>query len=296
MRQWLQAAENRVTRWAVGLFMPDLAKQMDAEGLFKKKAEGDKPEYMVVEDNEAEVTIFSFSGFDVLYAGFARFEFQRVLQQLGCKANLVFIRDPNRTGFHATPENGLGGLEFYEREVNTVKEQLGAKRNIAIGSSSGGAAALWFATRCEMDEAVVFGASLTADGFLHPRHLCATLLNLRQLLREPSAYFELMLVTLGAWWGAKPLCRRFGQHMLMNPLETYRDNNTNRPRVTFYYGAKSPTDAWHAHMMEEFEQVRLVALPTGRHNTPAFLKERGQLAMAIQAGLNLDPPRPIAAR
>jgi hypothetical protein len=49
-------------------------------------------------------------------------------------------------------------------------------------------------------------------------------------------------------------------------------------------------------MMEEFEQVRLVALPTGRHNTPAFLKERGQLAMAIQAGLNLDPPRPIAAR
>ena len=83
MRQWLQAVENRVTRWTVGLFMPDLAKQMDAEGLFKKKTEGEKPEYMVVEDNGAEITIFSFSGFDVLYAGFARFEFQRVLQQLG---------------------------------------------------------------------------------------------------------------------------------------------------------------------------------------------------------------------
>jgi len=285
----LQRAEAAVTRWTVGLFMPDLARQMQAEGLFEKPQAGETPEYLVVEDNGADITIFSFSGFDVLYAGFARFEFQRVLKEIGCKANLVFLRDLNRTGFHATPDNNLGGLEFYEREVREVMERLGASRNVAIGSSSGGAAALWFSTRCKMDEAIVFGAALTADGFLRPRLLLSSLLNLRQLVREPAAYFELMVVALGAWWGGRPLGKRFGNDALMDPLGAYQRNQPDHPRVTFYYGMHSPTDAWHAHMMKEFQNVRLMPLPTGRHNTPAYLKERGQLAHALQAGMSPEP-------
>lgn len=285
MHPMLQRAEAAVTRWTVGLFMPDLAKQMQAEGLFDKPEAGEKPEYLVVEDNGADITIFSFSGFDVLYAGFARFEFQRVLKEIGCKANLVFVRDLNRTGFHATPDNGPGGLEFYELEIREVMQRLGAKRNVAIGSSSGGAAALWFSTRCKMDEAIVFGAVLTADGFLRPRLLLASLLNLRQLFREPAAYFELMVVALGAWWGAKPLGKRFGHDALMNPLEAYRRSQPDHPRVTFYYGKNAPTDAFHAHMMQDFQNVRLMPLPTGRHNTPAYLKERGKLAQALQDGM-----------
>jgi hypothetical protein len=285
----LQRAEAAVTRWTVGLFMPDLARQMQAEGLFEKPQAGETPEYLVVEDNGADITIFSFSGFDVLYAGFARFEFQRVLKEIGCKANLVFLRDLNRTGFHATPDNNLGGLEFYEREVREVMERLGASRNVAIGSSSGGAAALWFSTRCKMDEAIVFGAALTADGFLRPRLLLSSLLNLRQLVREPAAYFELMVVALGAWWGGRPLGKRFGNDALMDPLGAYQRNQPDHPRVTFYYGMHSPTDAWHAHMMKEFQNVRLMPLPTGRHNTPAYLQERGQLAHALQAGMSPEP-------
>ncbi len=78
MRGFMARAEALVTRWTVGLIMPDLAKQMQAEGLFDKPAADAVPEYMVVEDNGADITIFSFSGFDVLCAGFARFEFQRV--------------------------------------------------------------------------------------------------------------------------------------------------------------------------------------------------------------------------
>lgn len=284
MRSWLAAVESKVTPWAVGLLMPDLARQMKAEGLFEKQPTTAKPEYMVVEDNGADVTIFSFSGFDVLYAGFARFEFQRVLQQIGCKANLVFIRDIHRLGFHVTPDNQPGGLEFYEREINRVKEELGAKTNIAIGSSSGGAAAMWFASRCQMDEAVIFGAALTAKGFLRPQHLLATFFNFSMLVREPAAYFELLLVTLGAWWGGKPLLKRVGSAHLMNPLEAYKAA-VKAPKITFYYGARSITDAWHAKMMAHFEKVRLVPLPTARHNTPAFLKQRGQLGMALEAGM-----------
>ncbi len=288
MRGFMARAEALITRWTVGLIMPDLAKQMQAEGLFDKPATDAVPEYMVVEDNGADITIFSFSGFDVLYAGFARFEFQRVLKQIGCRANLVFIRDPNRMGFHVTPDNQPNGLSFFENEINRVKEQLGAKHNIAVGSSSGGSAALWFATRCGFDEAVIFGAALTAEGFCKPAHVCATLLNLRQLLREPSGYFEMLLVTAGAWWGRKPLLKRFGADGLMNPLAAYREAHPHAPRITYYYGARAFTDAWHARMMAAFDRVRLVPLPTGRHNTPAFLKERGQLGMALQAGMTFS--------
>ncbi|MFM1921177.1 MAG: hypothetical protein RLZZ303_2811 [Candidatus Hydrogenedentota bacterium] len=287
MREFLKRAEARATKWVVGLFMPDLARQMQAEGLFEQPAEGAAPEYMVVEDHGADITIFSFSGFDILYAGFARYEFRKVLNEIGCKANLVFIRDPNRMGFHVTPDNQPGGLEFFEAEINRIKEQLGAQHNVAVGSSSGGSAALWFATRCGFDEAVIFGAALTAEGFCKPAHVCATLLNLRQLLREPSGYFEMLVVTLGAWWGRKPLLKRFGRDGLMNPLAAYQNAHPSAPRITYYYGARAFTDAWHARMMAAYDRVRLVPLPTGRHNTPAFLKERGQLAMALQAGMSL---------
>ena len=129
--------------------------------------------------------------------------------------------------------------------------------------------------------------ALTAEGFCKPAHVCATLLNLRQLLREPSGYFEMLVVTLGAWWGRKPLLKRFGRDGLMNPLAAYQNAHPSAPRITYYYGARAFTDAWHARMMGAYDRVRLVPLPTGRHNTPAFLKERGQLAMALQAGMTL---------
>jgi hypothetical protein len=114
------------------------------------------------------------------------------------------------------------------------------------------------------------------------------------LVREPAAYFELLLVTLGAWWGGKPLLKRVSEEELMNPLECYRQAHPAAPRITFYYGARSITDAWHAQMMRQFDRVRLVPLPTARHNTPAFLKKRGQLAMAIEAGMTLDGRKAIA--
>lgn len=284
-----ERVEAKVTPLIVGLFMPDLARQMKAEGLFDKPEPASTPEYMVVENNGADVTIFSFSGFDVLYAGFARFEFQRVLKQIGCNANFVFIRDIHRLGFHFTPDNQPGGLEFFEREINRVKEELGAKHNIAVGSSSGGSAALWFSTRCNMDEAILFGAVLKAHSFLKPEHLLMTFFNMGMLLREPRAYFELLMVTIGAWWGSKPLLKRMGSTSgLMNPLEAYTAAQASAPKITFYYGARSVTDAWHAKMMQPFDKVRLVPLPTARHNTPAFLKQRGQLAMALEAGMTIE--------
>ncbi|MBI1319054.1 MAG: hypothetical protein GC168_08910 [Candidatus Hydrogenedens sp.] len=295
MASFLKRAENRVTKAIVGVVMPDLAKQMDAEGLFTEEGQASR-DYLVVEDNGADVTIFSFSGFDVLYAGLARFEFRNVLQRLGRKANLVFVRDVHKTGFHVRPDGGPGGLEFFEQEIRDVIARLGSKHNVAIGSSSGGAAALWFASRCQMQEAVVFGAVLSADGFTKPTHALRTLCSFGRLVREPRAYFEMLIVTLGAWWGLKTINGRFREDELMNPLAAYQQR-AHALRTTFYYGAYSFADAWHARQMAGFDDVRLVPLPTGRHNTPAFLKQRNQLAMALDAGISppqwrLDTPQP----
>jgi pimeloyl-ACP methyl ester carboxylesterase len=297
MQSFLKRAENRVTKLLVGAIMPDLAKQMDAEGLFTQAGQANT-EHLIVEDNGADVTIFSFSGFDVLYAGLARFEFRNVLRGLGRKANLVFVRDVHKTGFHLRPDGQPGGLEYFESEINAVIARLGSTHNVAIGSSSGGAAALWFASRCNMQETIVFGAVLSADGFTRPSHALRTVCAFGRLLREPRAYFEMLIVTIGAWWGLKAINGQFRPDELMNPLKAYAER-ANEMKTTFYYGAHSFADAWHARQMGRFERVRLVPLPTGRHNTPAFLKQRNQLAMALDAGISppqwkLEPAAEIA--
>lgn len=292
----LYRIKNTLYRGGMRLLMPDLARQMEQEGNFALPTGGQTapPEYIRVEDNGADTTIFAFSGLDVLYAGLARYEFQRVLHQLGTKANFVFIRDVHRMGFQLRPDGTAGGLDFYAAEIMRVKESLGARRNVAIGSSIGGSAAFAFGVKCQMDEIVIFGAAFSVDAFTTLSVLAKTLGNIRVLIREPRAYFELLIVTLAARWTRKNLVRRVGEENVTKPLRLYAESNV-KPAITLFYGANSPPDAKQAQLLTDFQRARLVPLPTGRHNTPSFLKSRGELAARIAEALENPPGNSVTA-
>jgi pimeloyl-ACP methyl ester carboxylesterase len=275
----LNRIKNTLFQGAMKIFMPDLARQMAAEGVFELDNAA-QPEWIRVEDNGADVTIFAFSGLDVLYAGLARYEFQNALHKLDTKANYVFLRDVHRMGFCLKPDGTPGGHDFYVEEINRVKRELGATHNIAIGSSIGGSIAFYLGTRCNLEQLVIFGAAFTLDGFTKPAVARKTFFDLRQLVREPRAYFELIIVTLSAAWAARQLTKRFGAENIPRPLDAYAAADA-KPAITLYYGETAWPDVRHAEMLPETETVRRIPLPTGRHNTPAFLKQRGELSDAL---------------
>lgn len=278
--------KNVSYKFGMRIFMPDLAQQMATEGMLDLPKDGETPkiEYMKVENNHADVTIFAFSGLDVLFAGLARYEFQRVLRELGTQANFVFMRDVHRMGFQLKPDGSSGGSQFYRDEINRVKKELGASRNIAIGSSIGGSAAFAFGTACEMDELVLFGAAFNFNGFAAPAMIWKCASDWKKLFSEPTAYAELMIVTLAARWARKMFQSKIGVENISLPMEIYADA-TKKPAITLMYGATSWPDVEQANLLSDFPRTRLVPLPTGRHNTPAFLKARGELAPRIAAAL-----------
>lgn len=273
-------------RSGMRILMPDLAQQMESDGLLDLPKEGETPkiEYMKVEDNGADLTIFAFSGLDVLFAGLARYEFQKVLRELGTQANFVFLRDVHRMGFQLKPDGSTGGTAFYRDEINRVKAELGASRNIAIGSSIGGSAAFGFGVACEMDELVLFGAAFNFDGFAASNMIWKCAQDWRKLLTEPQAYVELLIVTLAARWARKTFAARIGEENVPMPMQWY-EAAEKKPAITLLYGATSWPDAAQAALLDGFPRTRLVPLPTGRHNTPAFLKARGELAPRIAEAL-----------
>lgn len=278
--------KNLGYRLGMRMLMPDLARQMEADGLLDLPKDGESPkiEYMKVENNHAETTIFAFSGLDVLFAGLARYEFQRVLHELGTTANFVFLRDIHRMGFQLKPDGTPGGPEFYVGEIKRVMAELGSKRNIAIGSSIGGSAAFAYGVASGMDELVLFGAAFNFDGFSAPDMIwkCAT--DFRKLFTEPRAYAELLIVTLAARWARKTFQAKIGEENVPKPLDLYQQAE-KKPAITLLYGETSWPDAAQAALVKSFARTRLVPLPTGRHNTPAFLKARGELAPRIADAL-----------
>lgn len=286
----LYAVKNFFYRCGMRIFMPDLARQMAQEGIFALPKPGDEGsrEFMRVENNGADTTIFAFSGLDVLYAGLARYEFQKVLRQLGAPANLVFIRDIHRMGFHLKPDGTPGGIPYYAESIRRTKAQLGAHRNIAIGSSIGGSAAFSFGALCGMDELVIFGAAFNLDGFTAPEALRRVLCDWRLLFCEPRAYVELLIVTLAARWARANMARQLGEGHIVQPLELYAGAPA-KPAITLLFGERSKPDSAQAQLIKDFPNTQLIPLPTGRHNTPAFLKQRGELTARIAEALKHPP-------
>lgn len=261
--------------------MPDLALRMDAEGQFEVEdsAAGalEEANYLRIEDRGAPVTIFVFSGLDVLYAGLARYEFQGVLRKVDFEANLVFLRDCQRAAFHVTPDGRPGGDVFYQNVINDVKERLGAAHNIALGSSIGGTAAIIFGTRCHFDHIISFGAPFEFDVYSRPRRIFKSLFDVKKFFVEPVGYWEMLLVTSASLWAVRQILRRAQIDRVPDIIGAYRDQE-KRPYISAFYGETAWPDVEQVEYLKEFPEVTLLPVPTGRHNSPVFLKRQGTFA------------------
>lgn len=263
------------------LFLPSLARNMEEEGTFKvfegSSAITDENEYFRVYDNSADVTIFVFSGMDVLFAGEPRFEFRKQLEGIGHPTNFVFIRELRRTAYHNSPSGNSDGLEYYTRKVNELKNQLGAKVNIAMGASGGGSAAFYFGTRCGFDHVIGFSPAFPETVWTGLGPQLRAIADLGLLFTRPLDYVEVILVALAANVIKHTLNRTIPPGHEWDVYPRYR-NADPRPTGTIIYGARCRPDAAQAEICKSIPGIRLVPLPTGRHNGPGFLKERGELA------------------
>ncbi len=269
------AIENFFFKWSLRLFMPGLARQMAIDGTLDLDPEK-MPEFIRVIDNKADITIFAFSGLDVVFAGFARYEFGQILLPLRKKCNFVFIRDIHRMAYHMSPDGEWTGLEFYRKEIEEVQQQLGAKYNISLGSSSGGSAAFYFGTICKMDKFIVFGPAFPYSVYTNWKSRLKTFFNVKMLLTSPATYLEQVIVTIGAISTANALARNIAEEEAWHIVEAYREADP-RPAATVFFGKKNAPDSHTARIVDEFPEVKIVPLDTGRHNTPDFLNKRREL-------------------
>lgn len=268
------------------LFLPSLARNMEEEGTFRvfegKNAVTDETEYFRVDDRGSDVSIFVFSGMDVLFAGEPRFEFRRQLEGLGYPVNTVFIRELRRSGYMFAPDGSPTGSTYYERKVNELKRQLGARVNIAMGASGGGLASFYFGTRCGFDHAIGFSPAFPISVWLGWRPLLKVLFNLRQLLTHPTEYIEVLLVAISANVIEHVVSRTLPPEQIVDAYELYA-SSAPRPSGTIFYGERCIPDAEQARIVGQLEGITLRPVPTGRHNCPGHLKERGKLADALHA-------------
>jgi len=272
------------------LFLPSLARNMEEEGTFKvfegENAISDESEYFRIYDNGADVTIFVFSGMDVLFAGEPRFEFRKQLEGIGHPVNFVFIRELRRSAYHVSPNGEKNGLTYYTRKVNELKEQLGGRVNIGMGASGGGSAAVYFGTRCNFDHVIGFSPAFPVSVWTGLGPQLRALADFGLLFTRPLDYIEVVLVALAANVIAHTLTRSLDAVDLWDVYERYNDASP-RPTGTIIYGQRCTPDAKQAELVRHFPEIKLVPLATGRHNGPGFLKERGELADTLSSEIRL---------
>lgn len=264
------------------LTMPELVAGMKSDGVYQFYHE-DVEEYLI-EDRGSPITIFVFSGIDVLYAGLARFEFRKLLGNVAEGCNLVFIRDLGRKAYLVGPNGEPDGFAYYEHLVNDIKARLGSEYHVAMGSSGGAMGAAVASVRCGFDHLICFGLPLIRTPFLTTRGRIRPLLNIGRLIREPKGYLEVAMLSVVASI-FHPYMMRIKNGVLRDAADEF-DAAERTPEATLVYGVHSYPDSYHANAMERFPGVRLCPLPTGRHNTPAYLKARGELEPFVQGELD----------
>ncbi|MCC6489181.1 MAG: hypothetical protein IT364_16900 [Candidatus Hydrogenedentes bacterium] len=279
--------KEKVFRMLTRIFLPSLAKNMEEEGTFKvfegENAISNEDDYFRIEDRGADVTVVIFSGLDVLYAGEPRFEMRRQLAGLGHSTNLVFVRDLRRLGYHVSPGGQPDGLDYYTRKLCEIMERLGAKHHVALGASLGGSAAFYFGKRCGMDHVIAFSPAFPFTVWMGWSPLLRALVDVKKLLNRPMDYMEVVLVALSA-----NLIWHVGHKNLpgLRPwdvLDTFENSPGNRPQSTIFFGECCGPDARQAELVRNrLPEVKLVPVPTGRHNCPGYLKEQGRLASVLQ--------------
>ncbi|OHB84628.1 MAG: hypothetical protein A2V98_16840 [Planctomycetes bacterium RBG_16_64_12] len=279
---------DKIFRLSSRLLAPKLAREMQRDGRLQLTdfSQEDIENFIEVDNRGSDVTIFSFAGLAVLFSGLPSYEFKRTLREKDY--NLVFIRDIRRLCYHVTPDGQAGGLEFFEEHVKRVMASLGSSYHVAVGTSAGGSAAFYFGARCGMDQVIAFSPGYPMTVYCSFWHRTQTCCDVKRLITSPGAYFELLLVTVGAWWSYRRLCKTVGKDRIWPVIDTYRSCDP-RPRATVFYSAGSRPDARQAALFDGIPEVKRVALPTLFHNCAGYLQQRGELGRTIlgevQAGI-----------
>lgn len=288
---------DTIFKWTLKIIQPAEAKRMEQDGaLALPKIAGALPEdmdFVYIDDQGADLTVFAFSGMDSLFAGRARYEFRKFFSLLEMPCNLVCFRDPRTAAFHVGFDGVTPGIDYYSEKVSEVMAQLGARYNVALGSSSGGQAAFAFGTRCKMDKIIAFSPAFPHSVYRSPRNALKSLLSIDNLFREPQAYIETMIVTIAVTWMEDVTARRARLNVPLKIWDTwgwYEGAGDDRPPASVYYGKRSRPDSRQARMLSQFPQVTLNPVDTARHNVPAFLLQRDQLQEVIGSEL-----RPFAS-
>jgi hypothetical protein len=300
--------KEKAFRVLTRMFLPSLARNMEEEGTFKvfegENAISNEDDYFRIEDRGADVTIVIFSGMDVLFAGEPRFEMRKQLAGLGHNTNFVFVRDLRRMAYHVAPDGQTNGLEYYTRKLREICGQLGAKHHVTIGASGGGSAAFYFGVRCEMDHIIAFAPAFPVTVWTGWKPQVSALLDFKKLFTYPTEYIEVILVALSANVITHFCKKQIGSDKFFDVLSVYTNANP-RPRGTIFFGERCQPDAQQAELVRHIPEITLVPVPTGRHNCPGHLKERGLLAPALheeiravlrERGFAIGPATPPADR
>ena len=273
---------ERIVKLVTRLLAPELAKNMERadSAQFTEFTPEHIENFVEVEDRGSDVTIFTFAGLAVLFAGLPAFEFKQLLRTYGDDYNLVLFRDIRRLCYHITPDGQLGGLEFYERHVREALASLGSTYNVAVGVSGGGAAALYFGTRCGFDQVIAFSPGCPLTVYCSPWNQLQSFFDLKRLVTSPKAYVEQLFVTLGTSWSYNRLRKMVGKNNIWSVMDTYR-GAADPPRATVFYGEGARCDARQAKLFDGCPNVKRVALPTKFHNSAGYLKRRDELGTTI---------------
>lgn len=276
--------KDSIARIVIRLSQPDLGAEQEREysvdAFGERNSAASMPEVLLVEDNGAPVTVFSFASSALLFAGQPTFEFRGYLKSCGGEINRVFFRDINRLAYHVTPIGRPGGLDYYENEVRRLMNSLGGRTNIAIGDSSGGSAALYFGARCGMDKVIAFSPPFPLRCWIGPLSHIRSLLDWKLLLASPYDYWEVAFIGLTSVMFTFDLVMKVGIASVFDPIKTYKDAKP-RPKATVFYGAECRPDRSVALLLSDAPEVTLRPVPTGRHNIGLVLAKKGELGPAI---------------
>ena len=150
----------------------------------------------------------------------------------GLTPNLVFVRDPLCACYHIAPDGTPTGLAYYEARVREAVEKLGARHNVAIGTSIGGMAAVAFGHRVGFDQVIAFSPSWPPERYMLDNSLAGLVARAKLLIRRPGAWIERLLLGHMARISAERLRDAVGADVL--DLEAELATSTSLPDLTVY--------------------------------------------------------------
>ena len=284
----MNAILNALLKLLIRIFVPRYARDLEHEGQFdfRKKIvdrrDIDPSVYINVEDNGSDVTVISFAGMGLLYAGMPRFEFRRTLREGGRSYNLIFVRDVHRAFYCMAPDGSPSGLAFFEGLLRDALSQLHSKYNVAIGTSGGASIAFYLSRDLPLHQIIGFNATFPLDVYSSRANRRAALLDFRKLITAPGPYIEILLITFGGRLVYNRMCRLLGEENVPDITKCYLSKRPRPARATIYYSARCRPDAEQALLLKDIPTITIKPVDCNRHNFMEEWVRSGRMGQAIK--------------